>query len=578
MASRNSPVVTVGSLFSRYSFFLLLGLAIFLLPAHSIAQRQGKAPAIGDIIEYSGVGPEGVGMVLNFGPGGSTMIVEAKDPTGKFREITVITSAPGFRWKLLDSAQSAAGSAERIWVSSDGKFEIKAKMIEVVEDKVKLEKPDGGIVTVPVGKLGSKDQAFVRKYKGSLVSTSDAGLSNDVLVLKERRDELMKSIERHQRLAKLGSNLMVGDIIQYDDFFDGTTFGIVTGLGTFGTIEKVKNGELESSQMTHSMKWTFFDREFVAVPLEVRTWKSAQGSFSVKARMLSIDGDNLVLEKNGGESLRVPLAKLSKSDQSYVKRVKGKIESKNDEALAAERLDYGPDLQMLLERRSELVQRESANMIAAKAVSKMKSISLNTRSVDLAAERLKPFMVDNDSISITVPVRVAEDARLHSVSFSREANVVAFTAFNTFKGVPTLGVIDLNTSESVTNIDSDKVGRKGKVVAISPSGETLILFSGEPRSRQLELWKYKENRLNRKSIISYDSFHDPKAHLFSDTQGVILSSDGKLVFFDAGERIIPTHHISAGRMAGENDFEVTNDQKSIVYFDCRDTGNLHYRC
>ena len=550
----------------QFAATLLLAVnATIGLPSTVIAQRNDP-PTIGDIIEYEFQQDRGYGLVLKF-HGRSAIVVETKDRRGEFQEKTLIASSPSFKWKVVDGINSTQAMAERTWRSSDGNFEVTAKMIGVEGAEVQLQKPDGSTMNVPTGKLSSDDRAFVRKYKDSIVSAGSE-LSDEIIELKQRREELLNKAGRHERLAKLNPKLVVGDIIEYEDFFDGQTYAIVSSVSDFGQVERVKGGELESESLSGIREWRFYDREFSAEPLDERTWNSASGAFSVKATLIAVNAGKVEIEKSDGATINVDLSQLSEVDQNYVRRVKGKLETKNDPQLAGDRINYGQDLRLLLDRRDELLERESANVIASKAAAKMKVISLNTRSIELPTERLKPYTIDNQSQSAVVKLKIAENADVESICFARDANVVAITAFSPFEGLPSLGVINLDTSESVTNIDSDRVGQDGKVVAISPSAETLIIYSGEGFNHELELWKHTNGQLLKKSAITYKSFSEPHAHLFSDTEGVIQSSDGDLVFFNVGERILPTHHIPAGRMGKRNSsFEVTNDDQSVVYFD-----------
>ena len=56
---------------------------------------------------------------------------------------------------------------------------------------------------------------------------------------------------------------------------------------------------------------------------EFRTWQDATGTFSVEAKYLALDGDNVVLRrKQDSREIKVPLARLSQSDQEFVSRQK----------------------------------------------------------------------------------------------------------------------------------------------------------------------------------------------------------------------------------------------------------------
>ncbi len=56
-----------------------------------------------------------------------------------------------------------------------------------------------------------------------------------------------------------------------------------------------------------------------AQPFEMRTWKTAEGSYSVKARLIeTVAGESIVLEKENGERVTVKLEILSQTDRQYV--------------------------------------------------------------------------------------------------------------------------------------------------------------------------------------------------------------------------------------------------------------------
>jgi hypothetical protein len=53
----------------------------------------------------------------------------------------------------------------------------------------------------------------------------------------------------------------------------------------------------------------------LAPAAEFRTWSDASGRFSVKAKFVSLDGENVTLEKEDGSQIEVPLKKLKLADQ-----------------------------------------------------------------------------------------------------------------------------------------------------------------------------------------------------------------------------------------------------------------------
>jgi len=93
---------------------------------------------------------------------------------------------------MLTGHLGAAEYEARIWADQSGKFEIRATFIDVVEGKVRLERPNGTISRVPLKKLSKADQDYVR----------DAG--------KDKPSEKPKK--------PVVQGLQVGDLIEADHF------------------------------------------------------------------------------------------------------------------------------------------------------------------------------------------------------------------------------------------------------------------------------------------------------------------------------------------------------------------------
>lgn len=51
---------------------------------------------------------------------------------------------------------------------------------------------------------------------------------------------------------------------------------------------------------------------------EFRTWNDSTGNYSVEAEYVRADGDKVVLKKRDGSTVKVPFAKLSHEDNTYV--------------------------------------------------------------------------------------------------------------------------------------------------------------------------------------------------------------------------------------------------------------------
>jgi hypothetical protein len=64
---------------------------------------------------------------------------------------------------ILALAPTALRAEMRTWTDDTGRFSIEAEFIEVLEGKVRLKKADGQIISLPLAKLSTDDQAFLRE-------------------------------------------------------------------------------------------------------------------------------------------------------------------------------------------------------------------------------------------------------------------------------------------------------------------------------------------------------------------------------------------------------------------------------
>ena len=69
------------------------------------------------------------------------------------------------RGSAADDATPAGASEEtyRTWSDNTGRFRIEAALVEVTDDRVVLKKKDGSTVAVPLSRLSTADQQWVRR-------------------------------------------------------------------------------------------------------------------------------------------------------------------------------------------------------------------------------------------------------------------------------------------------------------------------------------------------------------------------------------------------------------------------------
>ena len=557
--------------FGIHSFFcLVIALVVTSSVSNNAVAQLQKAPSPGDIVKYEDI-HDGLtyGLVIELSR--ASMVLEKIGRRGKLDKRTVPFTTV---WEFVDKVNKKAEKKLRKWKSQDGKFEIEASFVAIEDDKVRLKKANGKTIAVPLSKLSKRDQETAEaKARGEGVDNPFAveeadDLPEGVRILVERRNELMVDQKRHNFLAKRNPNLMVGDIIKYEQFPEGVAFGIVIGLNAFnGTVETVgRSGDLKSERMTGHARWWFYDR--TVAPLKLRTWSSANKKFKIKARLVGMEsGNKVVLEKEDGKSLTVPLSKLRESDATYAARYRSRFSGKQDEALAAQREEYGEDLQILLARRLDLIDQFVANNVAARDVAKMKSISLNTRAINVSSEQLKPVSLNDNPFSLAFSVPAGLHPQVDRVCYSPQSGHVALIVYSPFSGDPTLVVTNIESDTVITNENSEQIGDEGEVLSMSPSGRRILVYSeNSMRNQQLELWSHEDETLKQVSVVPYDSFWSPRAHLFSDDSGFVINDKGDLVFFDLEDRIKPTHIVHGGRLHGRSRVQVTDDGKHVFYF------------
>ncbi len=51
----------------------------------------------------------------------------------------------------------------RVWTDSTGKYQVRARLVEIADGKVRLLKESGRFTTVPLARLSTADLAFVRR-------------------------------------------------------------------------------------------------------------------------------------------------------------------------------------------------------------------------------------------------------------------------------------------------------------------------------------------------------------------------------------------------------------------------------
>jgi len=88
---------------------------------------------------------------------------------------------------LMTSLHPTVGEESRMWASADGRFTVKAELVEVRDDEIRLRRSDGQLISVPLSRISESDREYVRQTREtppSDASSTSPGI--DRFVLPER--------------------------------------------------------------------------------------------------------------------------------------------------------------------------------------------------------------------------------------------------------------------------------------------------------------------------------------------------------------------------------------------------------
>lgn len=164
----------------------LMLLVCFLSFPHLISSSlSGQEIAVGDQVEFERLGRKYVGEIREVKVAGKIFSIEydgigGKEtitlPVSRFRKVGGGTdnSTPANNTPA-PAANSGSSSEMRLWTDTTGKFKITAKLVERVDNLVRLETNDGRLITVPVEKLSPFDRKFLESAQGSMAENPFAG-------------------------------------------------------------------------------------------------------------------------------------------------------------------------------------------------------------------------------------------------------------------------------------------------------------------------------------------------------------------------------------------------------------------
>ncbi|MEL7498615.1 MAG: SHD1 domain-containing protein [Planctomycetota bacterium] len=304
-----------------------------------------------------------------------------------------------------------------------------------------------------------------------------------------------------------------------------------------------------------------------ATPQDVRTWKDASGKFEVKATFVRVDGDNVVIKKEDGGELSVPLNKLSPIDQGYVE---GRRSS------SATPKDDNPFQPMTSQPKSSDTGSNSADT-SDPTVPKSLSVDFSDcPETTIAISSWQPDLEEQPKLSLKLkPIALKPKADFFEKYVRTAVNPVAGKAVITHHfsrhGKPAttrMEFIDLQTGQSIANASGEGLWT---ALAIHDDGERIVVQNvadeestkgqlGTVRLRgkkivPLDLWKPYETMSDagKEKIVRFCRF-------INDGKLLTLSQNGRVVIWDFESR----KPVRRFQYHGACQPALTNDRKHLA--------------
>ena len=190
---------------NRHNFFLIrfpvnaiLFLASLIVPAawpeillvHGNGSLSAQEIQVGDRVEFERFGKKLVGVVKEERAGGRIFSVEFQNgprkdrltlPASRITRLGGSTPPPkaggdgstpppkagddGSPPTQAPGSKTGPAGSMRLWTDKSGKFKIRAKFTERVDNLIRLEKEDGRLITVPIEKLSEFDQKYLENAR-----------------------------------------------------------------------------------------------------------------------------------------------------------------------------------------------------------------------------------------------------------------------------------------------------------------------------------------------------------------------------------------------------------------------------
>ena len=224
---------------------------------------------------------------------------------------------------------------------------------------------------------------------------------------------------------------------------------------------------------------------------EIRTWTSIVGT-KVKAELVSLTGNKVTLKTKAGKTLKLPLNKLSKADQEFLKAKSSPREPTKEET------PVNPNLKYKIKEGTVTItacDEKASGALIIPATIEGKTVT----NIEKWA-----FLECTNLTSITIPDTVT------SIDQSAFADCNSLTSITIGDGVTSIGSLVFNYCTSLASVTiPDSVTSIGSSVFANCTSLTSVTFLGDAPKEGKEVFKKANPTIYRK----------PEAKGWGDTWG-----------------------------------------------------------
>ena len=251
------------------------------------------------------------------------------------------------------------------------------------------------------------------------------------------------------------------------------------------------------------------DKNKKTVDSEQREWKSSKGTFSVLAKLVSQDENNVKLETETGKIVDVPIKKLSENDQTFL----ANLNADDDNPFGAEGVSVDPSevakaaLLAQEEARAKEDQAAFQTLVARTAQAKMITPAERSKAIELIDVQWTfepvgpraPAISAGGVASVEYPVKKSFWTKYTPLVLSHNENYAAWTVSNSYEEYKFITVVDTVNRKTTQTCRLPMTLQKDadlRVIAVSDDGQRLA--TGQFKSstcQRIDFWKFDDGQL-----------------------------------------------------------------------------------